>query len=176
MTSVDASNWQSLLLSEINISLWHCRSLAIQEKQTRKQVVKVVWQKDHVTTAHGRFNGICQVVPMCTPSNTCFLRPTQVHIQTVQLFLHSLWQSFPLLYNGRPLSPSNLYLRMKGDLDPHLTHDSLGPPESTTQTSSWLVQPFSAGLTIMNRPTDRPRYSICNNRPHLHSTVMWPLN
>jgi len=32
-----------------------------------------------------------------------------------------------------------------------------------------------AGLTIVtDRPTDRPRYSVCNNRPHLHSTVMRP--
>jgi len=29
-----------------------------------------------------------------------------------------------------------------GDLDPHLTHDSLGPSEPTTQTASQSVQPF----------------------------------
>jgi len=26
-----------------------------------------------------------------------------------------------------------------GDLNPHLTHDSLGPSEPTTQTVSWSV-------------------------------------
>jgi len=31
------------------------------------------------------------------------------------------------------------------------------------------------GLTIVtDRPTNRPRYSICNNRPHRRSTAMWP--
>jgi len=29
-----------------------------------------------------------------------------------------------------------------GDLNPYLTHASLGPPESSTQTASRLVQPF----------------------------------
>jgi len=27
-----------------------------------------------------------------------------------------------------------------------------------------------------DQPTDRPRYSVCNNRPHLRSTVMRPNN
>jgi len=36
----------------------------------------------------------------------------------------------------------------------------LGPPEPQT-----VFKPT-------DRPTDRPRYSICNNRPHLHSTQM----
>jgi len=35
----------------------------------------------------------------------------------VQPFLHSSWQSVPILYNGPPLSPSKLPIRM-GDLDP----------------------------------------------------------
>jgi len=37
--------------------------------------------------------------------------------------------------------PSKLPLPM-GDLEPHLTHDSLGPSEPTTQTTFWSVQPF----------------------------------
>jgi len=30
--------------------------------------------------------------------------------------------------------------------------------------------------TVTDRPTDRPRYSVGNNRPHLYvrSTAMWP--
>ena len=48
---------------------------------------------------------------------------------------------------------------------------TLGPPKS-----KWHLDPFSvfAGLTILTEnqqtdiPTDRPRYSIYNNRPHLH--------
>jgi len=37
--------------------------------------------------------------------------------------------------------PIKIALR-KGDLDPHLIHASLGPPESKTQTASRSVQPF----------------------------------
>jgi len=55
-------------------------------------------------------------------------------------------------------------------LDPHLIHSSLGPPESTAQTASRMVQPCFAGLTIMtDKLTD-----FCNNRLHLHSIVMQP--
>jgi len=55
----------------------------------------------------------------------------------------------------------------------------LGPPESSTQTASWSVQPFLQGSQLWqtNRPTDRQTYRPCypvgNNRPHLrtYSTV-----
>ena len=71
-----------------------------------------------------------------------------------------------------------------GDLD--LTHGLLSPPESSTQTASRSVQPFLHGSLYCDRETDRqtdrptgtPRYSVCNNRPHLriHSTAMRPIN
>jgi len=32
----------------------------------------------------------------------------------------------------------------------------------------------SAGLMTVTDRTDRPRHSVCNNRPHLRSTAMWP--
>ena len=41
------------------------------------------------------------------------------------------------------------------DLDLHLIHGSLDPPESTLLTASRSVQPFAAGLTnVSNRHTD----------------------
>jgi len=65
------------------------------------------------------------------------------------------------------------------------SHGGSGPPSST-----WFIgptcmspQPNSisigsavfAGLTIVTkRPTDRPHYSFCNDRPHLRSTAMRP--
>jgi len=59
------------------------------------------------------------------------------------------------------------------DLDSHLIiHGSLGPAESTAQTTSRSVQLFLQG----SRSTDRPRKSICNNRLHLHSSEMRPNN
>ena len=65
---------------------------------------------------------------------------------------------------GRPFLPSKLPIAM-GYLDPHLTNGSLGPPESTDQNgiSIGSVAVF-AGLTTV---TDTPRYSICNNKPHV---------
>jgi len=40
---------------------------------------------------------------------------------------------------------------------------SLGPPESSTQTASRSLQPFLQ-TSLGDRPTDRPRYSVGNNR------------
>jgi len=69
-----------------------------------------------------------------------------------------------------------------GDLDPSLTHGSLGPPESTSQTASRSVQLFLQGSRLWqtnrltDRQTDTPRYSVCNNTPHLHCSEMQPNN
>jgi len=61
-------------------------------------------------------------------------------------------------------------------MDAHLTHSSLGPPESSTQTASRSVQLFLQGSLLWqtdsrqtDRPTDRPRYSVGNNKPHLRT-------
>jgi len=78
---------------------------------------------------------------------------TQTANWSVRPFLHSLWKKVPILYNGCPF-PSKLPLPM-GDLDTHLTHDSLGPSEPTTRMASQSVQLFFAGLTgVEDRPTD----------------------
>jgi len=39
----------------------------------------------------------------------------------------------------------------------------LGPPESSTQTASQLLQPSLQG-SLGDRQTDRPRYAVGNNR------------
>jgi len=57
------------------------------------------------------------------------------------------------------------------DLDPHLIHGSLDPPESTRQTASRSVHPYGRAHD-RNRLTDRPCYSVCNNRLHLCSNAM----
>jgi len=56
----------------------------------------------------------------------------------------------------------------------HLIHGSLGPPEITTQMASRSVQRFLQGSRSWQ--TDKPRYNICNNRPHLASAAMQPNN
>jgi len=41
---------------------------------------QIIWQKGRITaTAHGRYSGICQVAPVCTTPNTCFLGPIRVN-------------------------------------------------------------------------------------------------
>jgi len=67
--------------------------------------------------------------------------------RSVQPFLHKWPQSGPILYNGTPLSPSKLPLLM-GNLEPHLIHGSLGPPESSTQMASGLVQQLLQGSLV----------------------------
>jgi len=66
-----------------------------------------------------------------------------------------------------------------GDLDLRVIPGSFGPPEPTTQTASRSVHPLYAGLTtVTDRQTDRerPRYSVCNNRPHPADAAMRPNN
>jgi len=69
-----------------------------------------------------------------------FLRPTGVHNpnsnQLVDVFLHRSQQSVAILFNKPPLPPLKLPLPM-GDLELHVTHDSL-----ITQMESRSVEPF----------------------------------
>ena len=80
-------------------------------------------------------------------SNTWFPGPTQVlnpndisigSAVFAQLAVLSLYFTM-----GYPFSPKNAPSR--GDLDPHLIHGSLGPPESSTQTTFRSVQLFLQG-------------------------------
>jgi len=90
--------------------------------------------------------------------------------RSVQPFLYNSRQSFPILYNG-PRAPSQNCSFPRGDLGIHLTHDSLGPSEQRPQMASRSVLSFLQGslLRPTDRPTDRPRYSVCNNMPHLRT-------
>jgi len=62
-----------------------------------------------------------------------------------------------------------------GDVNPHLIHGPFSPPMSSTQTASRSVQPFLQGSLVWqtdrptDRQTDRLRYSVSNNRPHLRT-------
>jgi len=66
-------------------------------------------------------------------------RPTEPITQTaprlVEPFLHSSMQSVPILYNGPPLplTTCRALPPQNGLSGPYLIHDSLGPPESSTQ-------------------------------------------
>ena len=148
----------------------------------QKQVVKVIWQKGRIAAAHGRFNGIRQLAPVCTPPNACFpgptwvLNPNGISIgSAVFACTAHRWVS-PYFTMCCP-SPSKLPILM-GDLDPHLIHGSLGPPESSTQTASQSLQPFSQG-SLLQWQTDRQTDPLTDHaaryadsvtlRPHLRT-------
>jgi len=98
----------------------------------------------------------------CAPlHNACFLWPRRVQIpnasRSVRPFLHSSRLGAPLYFTmGRPL-PSKLPL-LTGDLDPHITHDSLGPSDPIIQTAYRSIQSFLQGSLLWqtDRQTDTP--------------------
>ena len=57
------------------------------------------------------------------------------------------------------------------DLDPHVIHGSLDPPESSTQTASRSVQPRLQGSL-----TDHSTRSVTIGRIYVGSTAMQPNN
>ena len=96
---------------------------------------------------------------------------------TAELLLHSSRQRVAILYyNGPSFPPLKLRVLM-GDLDPHLIHGSLGPPESLVQTACRLVQQFLQ-CTVTDIPTDRPTdhatRSVAISHIYARSTVMRP--
>ena len=128
--------------------------------------------KGRIAAARGRFSGICQVAPMCTLPNVCFLRFIQSKLQMasrlLQPFLHRSWQKILIFYSGPPFSPTNCPFAL-GDLDPLLIHVSLVPAESTSQTTCRLVQPFLQSLLGHGK---RLYYVICGV-PHTQICFMW---
>jgi len=89
----------------------HCSRLMLP-KARRIGILTVTSGRINLTTgrvaaAHGRFNRIRQVAPVCTPPKACFLGPTRVQIPNgisiVSAVLHSSLQRVPVLYNGHPL-------------------------------------------------------------------------
>jgi len=100
---------------------------------------------------------------------------SQTASRSVQLFMHSLRQRVPILYNGPPF-PLKIppwcgeICGIQGSLGP-------GPPTRVHIPNSISIgSAVFARLTIVtDRPTDRPRCSVCSNRPHLrrHSLANW---
>ena len=116
---------------------------------------------------------------MCTPPNTCFLgpRPTRVHnsngISIGSVILHSSQQRYRRARPKIVPSPRVIWT----------IHGSLGPTESTTQTTSRSVVPFCTAyhtvvghdvlfLTLrlyMGRSGPQPRaHPSLNRKRHLH--------
>jgi len=85
--------------------------------------------------------------------------------------------SCDLLWVYRPLAcpsmfPSTLPLPFSwGDPGPHLMRGFLSPPRVYSAVDILIGSDVFAGHTVVtnrhtDRPTDRPRYSVCRNRPH----------
>jgi len=112
----------------------------------------------------------------CAPSNTCFLGPTQVHIPNgisngSAVFVQFVAESPYTLQWAASFFPSKLLIHM-GGLDSQVIHGYVGPDEFTTQLQlNWFSQFCRANYSDRqtDRLTDRPRYSVCNNRPHLRT-------
>ena len=121
-----------------------------------------------------------QMVQSCSPgcSNMhshlthAYLDPpesiSQAASWSVQLFLHSSRQTIPKLHNGPPLSHSKLPLRI-GGFGPHLINSFWAPPKWTSQNGILIGSAVVCKAHNHGRPTDRPHYSVCNNRPHLRT-------
>jgi len=72
--------------------------------------------------------------------------------------------------------PSTLPLPFPwGDPGPHLMRGFLSPPRVYSAVDILIGSDVFAGHTVVtnrhtDRPTDRPRYSVCRNRPH---SILW---
>jgi len=113
--------------------------------------VKVISQKGRIVAAHERFNCICQVAPMCTPSNSASWKKTASRSPQPFCTAHCIMSLYFSI--GRPFLLKTALLR--GGSGPHLIgqHGSLDPPESTTQTAarSDSVQRFLANVNSRSR-------------------------
>jgi len=84
----------------------------------------------------------------------------------------------PYSYNGL-FFPPKLPFRM-GDLDPHVIHSSLGPPESSTQAASQSLQQFlhkrPQSVPILYNGTPLPPVKIapCHGRFWTPSNTWFP--
>jgi len=80
--------------------------------------------KDRIAAAHGRFSGIRQVAPECTPPNTCFLPTTRVQIALYQTASRAVQPFFvglttmtdgptdrPTDHATRPVTIGSIYVR-----------------------------------------------------------------
>jgi len=106
---------------------------------------------------------------LCTPRNICILGPTRVQMSNgisigSAVFALFTAECLSVLCNALPF-PSNLKIAPShGAFGLHLTHDFLGPSNSSTQTASRWVQPLLQGSLLwqtdieIDRQDDRPRY------------------
>jgi len=129
-----------------------------------RQAVNVIW---HKAASPPHMDGS----PGCATVQPIVYIYTQIGMWTLPVLppAESFWVYRPPNMSGYVLGRSlPLQVFTCGDLD----HVFSRPPESKSQTASRSVQPFLHGSWSWQ--TDRPRYSVYSNWPHLHSTAMLP--
>jgi len=92
---------------------------------------------------------------------------TQMASLSVQPSLHRLPWSVPILYNGTPILPQKFAPSHGGIWTPSNTWFP-GPIQLLNPNGSSIGAAVFAGLTSVTL-TDRPRYSVSKNRPHLRT-------
>jgi len=73
-------------------------------------------------------------------SNLCFLRPSSPQPKRKIVRFNRFCTAYGRYFTMSAHFPKIAFCH--GESGPHLTHDSLGPSESTTQQASWLLQSF----------------------------------
>jgi len=109
-----------------------------------------------------KLDNTCKVCHYCQKKK----QVVKVIWQKATSLLHTDGSLYTLKW-ATPCPPPKKIASSHWDLDPHPTHGSLGPPESTTQMASGLVQPLLQGSRLCSQ-TDRPTIG------HMRSTVMQP--
>ena len=125
-----------------------------------------------------RQKGVAMATSLSTygpPSNTWFQRPIRAHnpngIPIGSAVFAQTTVECPYTLQWDAHSPPEICPFPWGNLDLHVIHGSSGQRKSSTKTAARSVQPFLQGSLVWqtDRQTDRPRYSVCNNRPHLRT-------
>jgi len=103
---------------------------------------------------------------------------SQTASRSVQPFLAQLTAECPYTLQWAPSSPKLLLPNTHGGFGPHLTHDFWVHPSLQRKRHLDRFSRFAELTSVTDRWTDRPRYSVGNNRPHLRtysSTAMRPI-
>ena len=97
----------------------------------------------------------------------------KLHLGQFSHFCTPHCREFLCFTMGRPFCPQIAPLH--GASGPPCYTWFLGPTQVHRPNGISISSVIVAWLTtVTDRQTDRPRYSICNNRPHLNGTVMQP--
>jgi len=130
------------------------------------------------SAARGRFARVRHVAPMCTPIS--YMLPwTHPRLHTKR-YLDQIGSAVFCTAHGRepyPLHGAAAFLLKiapsRGVFGPLSDICFLGPSRVHNPNGILIGSLVVAWLTIViDRPTSRPRYSICNSRPHLHIMVL----